>query len=186
MENVSALSAAISQSCAIISILGPTIGNLNIAPTLYADIYRSSVFPLMREHSVRRILAMGTISIVQPEDQWSLRRTLAKLAVRTFVNIAYSNILAIASVFEQDANDLDWTVYRIGHIPGGKDESSWRTDRDDGKTFVGWVGATGWSGSQRRGALARWLVAAAEGGANEWVRKMPAVSRLAGSTKQVS
>ena len=48
MSDLPLLSTAISQSCAIISLLGPTLGSLNIPPNLYADIYRSSVFPLMR------------------------------------------------------------------------------------------------------------------------------------------
>ncbi|KAF2092923.1 hypothetical protein NA57DRAFT_62025 [Rhizodiscina lignyota] len=186
MDNLTLLSTAISQSCAIISLLGPTIQNLNIPPTIYADIYRSSVFPLMHEHGVRRILAMSTGSVSRPEDHWSFMVTVLKLVVRIFYNVAYSNVLAIADVFEREAASLDWTVYRIAYIPGGDDEASWQSDRNDGKTFVGWIGAPGWSIQQKRGALARWLVDAAEGGADEWIRKMPAVSRLAGSEKKVN
>lgn len=185
MDDLDSLSGVISQCCAIVSLLGPNLSSLNITPTTFADIYRLSVFPLMRQHGVKRILAMGTVSISQPDDRWSLLQILAVSTVRLVYNVAYRNVLAIGDVFEREAKGLDWIVYRIAFIPGGDDEASWRTDRDDGETFVGWAGAKGWSIQQKRAALARWLVDAAEGGANEWVGKMPAVSRLAGSEKKV-
>lgn len=135
----------------------------------------------MRQHGVKRILAMGTVSIYQPDDQFSALRSVGITFVKTLFNAAYANIIAIQEVFEKEAGDLDWIVFRLGRIPGGHDEESWNADREDGKTFVGWVGEKGWTMSQKRGALARWLVETAEGGAEEWVRKMPAVSRLGGS-----
>ncbi len=52
--------------------------------------------------------------------------------------------------------------------------------------FVGWIGEKGWSFSQKRAALTRWLVDAAEVGTTEWVGKMPAVSRLAGSKRKAA
>lgn len=183
MDNLDKLSDAISRSCAIISLLGPNLESLNITPTLYADIYRSSVFPLMRQHGVKRILAMGTISISNPQDHWSFMHIVVKLLVRTFYGIAYKNVVAIGDTFERDGTGLDWIVYRIAHIPGGHDKESWWTDRDDGKTFVGWIAESGWSIQQRRGALARWLVDASQGAADEWLGKMPAVCRLANSSK---
>lgn len=36
----------------------------------------------------------------------------------------------------------------------------------------------GWGIGLKRGAPGRWLVDVVEGGADEWARKMPAVSRL--------
>ncbi|KAF2180360.1 NAD(P)-binding protein [Zopfia rhizophila CBS 207.26] len=160
MDDLVALSTAVDQSSTVISLLGPNINDGKINPTLFADCYKSSVFPLMRRHGVRRIIAMGTISIVRPEDRWTFFQSMVVL-------------------FE--AQGLDWTVFRIASIPGKSDEASWRKDREDGEVFVGWVGEKGWTGVQKRGALTRWLVDAAEGGAEEWVGKMPAVSRLAGS-----
>jgi hypothetical protein len=135
----------------------------------------------MREHGVRRIYAMGTPSIVLPQDSWSLLRSAGVLLVRVAASWVYRTIIGIGEVFEKDGGDLDWTVFRIGGIPGGSDKESWERDREDGKAFVGWVAEKGWTMSQRRGALARWLVDAVEGGLQEWVRKMPAVSRLQGS-----
>ena len=128
---------------------------------------------------------MSKVSISTPEDHWSFLQILAKLFVRMFYNVAYSNVLAIGDVFEREGKGLDWIVYRIAYIPGGDDEASWRSDKEDGEIFIGWVGASGWSIGLKRGMLARWLVDAMEGGADEWVKKTPAVSRLNGSEKKV-
>jgi hypothetical protein len=96
----------------------------------------------------------------------------------TIARTVYRNVIAIEKVFETQATDLEWMVYRIAAIPGECDETSWRIDREDGKAFTGWVGEKGWQASQKRAALTRWLVDAAEGGAEEWIGKMPAVCKL--------
>jgi hypothetical protein len=72
-------------------------------------------------------------------------------------------------------------LFQIAQIPGESDYTNWKKDRDDGETFVGPIGEDGWTGSQTRGALARWLVHAAENMSIVLVGKMPAVSRLSGS-----
>ncbi|KAL4875457.1 mediator complex subunit 27-domain-containing protein [Aspergillus karnatakaensis] len=173
MHDRTTLSPAIASSRVIISLLGPNTIDRSMSPTLFADMYKDSVFPLMREHGVRRIFAMGTISIVRLEDRWSLVRSAIVMLVRTVAYSAYANVVNIGDAFENHASGLDWTVYRIARIPGGDDERSWRRDREDGEVFVGWVWEKGWTISQRRGALARWLVDAAEGGAEEWRVRMP-------------
>ncbi|KAL4932365.1 NAD(P)-dependent oxidoreductase [Aspergillus undulatus] len=176
MDDLDSLSAAMAQARLVISLLGPSLTH-KIPTTLFADIYKLSVFPLMREHGVRRIFAMGTPSIPRPEDSWTFISCVGVPLLRIFVNYAYQNVRNIGDAFEHHAEGLDWTVYRISMIPGNHDEDSWRADREDGEVFVGWVGESGWTMSQKRGALARWLVDAAEGGAEEWVEKMPAVSK---------
>lgn len=162
----------------IVSLLGPVAIRMT-DPAQYANFYKESIFPLMREHSVKRIYAMGTISIRRPEDRFSFVRWLIRLLIMTIAMTVYKNVLAIEKVFETEATDLEWLVYRIAGIPGETDEASWRVDREEGKTFVGWVGEKGWQASQKRAALTRWLVDAVEGGAEEWIGKMPAVSKLA-------
>jgi len=186
MDELPSLSTAIAQSSIIISLLGPQLTNRNISPTLFADIYKPSIFPLMRQHGVRRILAMGTLSIQRPEDYFSAFRFMVVQFMRTFANSIYRNMLNIAEVFDKEAMGLDWIVFRIVQILGESDEESWKRDREDGGTFVGRIGEKGCSNSQTRGALAMWLVDAEEGWAAEWVGKIPAVSRLAGSKRRGS
>lgn len=186
MNDLAALSTAVAQSCVVVSLLGPNIIDNSISPTQFADYYKSSVFPLMRQHGVRRILAMGTLSIVRPQDRSSLFRFFVVQFVRLVANTVYHNILNLARTFDEEAHDLDWTVFRIARIPGESDETNWRRDREDGETFVGWIGEKGWSGTQRRGALARWLADEVETATTVWIGKMPAVSRLVGSGRRVS
>ncbi|KAI8682319.1 NAD(P)-bd-dom domain-containing protein [Fusarium sp. Ph1] len=153
LNDAEALSTAVSKSYVVVSLLGPNISSWKQDPSLLADFYRHSLFPSMRQHGVKRVYAMGTLSIVRPEDS----RSLLRYGIVTF------------------------TIFRIAGIPGESDHESWKRDREDGKAFVGWVAETGWTMSQKRGALARWLVDAVEGGLTDWIGKMPAVSKLAGS-----
>ncbi|KAK0732181.1 hypothetical protein B0H67DRAFT_566840 [Lasiosphaeris hirsuta] len=180
LSDLTALSTAVSRSSVIISLLGPSILT-GVEPQIYADFYRA-LFPLMRTHGVRRIFAMGTLSIPVEGDSFSLSRLMLVGFVRVVASGAYASVIKIGEVFAKEAGeDIDWTVYRIAGIPGGSDEASWRADREDGETFEGYIGGPGWSLSQKRGALARWLVDAVEDGKEKWIRKMPSVSRYAGS-----
>ncbi|KIL85201.1 hypothetical protein FAVG1_11630 [Fusarium avenaceum] len=180
LNDTKALSTAVTKSNVIVSLLGPQLGD-SMEPNVIPDFYRNSVFPAMRQHGVKRIFAMGTISIVDPEDSWSLIRPAMVLLVRTLAGKAYRTIISVGETFENEAKDLDWTIYRIAAIPGQSDNENWARDREDGKAYVGWIGEKGHTFSQKRGALARWLADAVEGGLPDWVRKMPAVSKLAGS-----
>ncbi|KAH6720144.1 hypothetical protein BKA61DRAFT_640567 [Leptodontidium sp. MPI-SDFR-AT-0119] len=190
LTSLAPLTDAVSKSSSIISLLGPNIKDTSpstLPPTLYSDFY-TLLFGLMRTHSIRRILAMGTISIKAADDKFSLLRSMVVLLMPLFFNAPYRSVLKIGEVFgelgsgsgsgTEGGGGIDWTVFRIAGIPGGDDEESWKKDRDEGKKgdFVGWVGEKGWVMSQRRGALARWLVDAIEGGADEWIGKMPAVA----------
>ncbi|EAA61305.1 hypothetical protein AN7100.2 [Aspergillus nidulans FGSC A4] len=149
-DDLPTLSAAMARTKVVISLLGPNIIRMS-NPTLFADIYKTFVFPLMREHGVRRIFAMGTPSISRPQDSWTLFTAVVIPIIRIFAHSAYANVRAIGDAFEQHADGLDWTVFRIAAIPGNHDEESWRTDREDADVFVGWVGEKGWTPSQKRG-----------------------------------
>lgn len=135
----------------------------------------------MRRRGVKRIFAMGTLTITQKQDSWTVLQPTVNLMVRAVFSNTCRAIATIGKIFEIDAKDLDWTIFRISAIPGGSDKEGWAKDRQDGKPFVGCVGQKGYTYSFLRGALARWLVDAAESGLQDWVRKAPAVSKLSGS-----
>lgn len=181
MNDKQALSMVIAKCRLILSFLGPTM-TAPLPETAFSDMYRL-IFELMREHGVRRIFAMGTPSIYQDDDQSSLKRWGAIRGLRLFYPNAYQNIIQIQAAFEdkQATKDIDWTVFRIGQLGGESDEKSWKTDREDGETYAGPVGGPGWTLSQKRAALTRWLVDAAENNDAKWIGKMPAISRRAGS-----
>lgn len=150
MDDLPTLSTAIAQTSIIISLLGPQATNRNISPTFFADIYKDTIFPSMRHHGARRILAMGRLSIQRPEDHFAMFRIMTVLFMRSVAGALYRNVLNIAEMFDREAAGLDWTVFQITRIPGESDEVSWRRDREDGEAFVGWVGKDGWMSSQSR------------------------------------
>ncbi|KAF3034366.1 hypothetical protein E8E11_002977 [Didymella keratinophila] len=181
MGDYKTFSSALEGCSAVISHLGGDINNPHSNPTMYTDMYRSTVIPAMREHGVKKILLMGTISISRPEDSSILVRPLIMAYLRLKADAMYRDLIANTNMFEAEAGDLDWTIFRIAAIPGEPDEESWRKGREEGKLYVGPMGAKGWTMNTNRSLLARWLVDAVEGRAEEWVRKMPAVTRLASS-----
>ncbi|KAM0123591.1 hypothetical protein ACHAO1_011262 [Botrytis cinerea] len=174
-----ALSLAVAPCSVIISLLGPSIKdkNINIDPTAYSSFYEL-LFPIMRANNVRRVFAMGTLSIRRPEDKFSVIQYLVRGLMPILASAAYQTVMNIAATFDKltSREEIDWTVFRIAGIPGGDDEASWKADREGGRDFVGAVGGKGWAMNQKRGALARWLVDAAEGKADEWICRMPAVA----------
>ena len=136
---------------------------------MFADYYKSSIFALMRQHGVRRILAMGTISIKQSEDRFSLFHLIVLMFMRLFANIISRNMVNLADTLVNEGDGLDWTVFRLTAIPGESDGSSWKRDREDGEVYAGPVGEKGWTSSLKRGALARWIVDTIESDEGTWV-----------------
>lgn len=173
MEDTEGLSLAISKATVIISLLGPGPKVPPSGEHPFADYY-SAIFPLMRSHSVKRILAMGTLGIREKDDKSSFMVSLMNVGVRYGVPAAYRAIQNIHHVFKKEADGLDWTIFRLGMVQGGGDENSWEKDRLHG-TYAGHVGGSGWTWYIKRGGLAKWLVdqAEAERGVAEY---LPAVS----------
>jgi putative NADH-flavin reductase len=181
MSDRQRFSTAIQGCTAVISHLGAQITDRGIPHRLYADMYSGTVIPGMRSAGVKKILLMGTMAITRPEDSFTISTPLILAYMNLFARAVYRNILNVAEVFEMEGRHLDWTIFRIAAIPGEADEEGWRKGREEGRLYVGPVGGKGWTMNTNRSLLARWLVDCVEGGGEEWVRGMPAVTRLAGS-----
>ncbi|KAF5671460.1 Formyl-coenzyme A transferase [Fusarium circinatum] len=165
------LSAAVARSSAIISLLGPA--SLKVPdPTLYASFY-AALFPIMSQHKVRRILAMGTVSDTLPQDHFSLLRWAFVAFLRLAGPTAYQTILSITRAFESAHKDVDWTIFRLFFATGESDADTWRTLREQEDVFAGYIGEPGWTTSIHRAALAKWLVAEALEGTGRWIHGMP-------------
>ncbi|KAK7217946.1 hypothetical protein V2G26_005949 [Clonostachys chloroleuca] len=95
------LADAVSRSSAVLSLLGPN-SLLNTDPSVYYNFY-VLLFGLMREHQVRRIFAMSTISVWQPGDRFSLIRWLVVALVFVVAHYGWRTARAIARVFEEHA-----------------------------------------------------------------------------------
>ncbi|RYP02539.1 hypothetical protein DL764_005783 [Monosporascus ibericus] len=187
IDDVEALSFAVAKSFIILSLLGPSSLTALPDPSIYSDFY-ARLFPLMRQHGVKRIMAMSTPSAGQPEDRFHLLMTLLILLVRFIAPKAYQAVRGIANVFKEQARGLDWIVYRIAGIPGASDEEAWKKGRESGGVHAGYVGDGTWSLTTNRSALARWLVDAVEDeeGMRDWIGKLPAVCGLSASKAKIT
>ncbi|KAF4493368.1 hypothetical protein FAGAP_10504 [Fusarium agapanthi] len=147
-------SAAVARSSAIISLLGPT--SLKVPDsTLYASFY-AALFPIMAQHKVRRILAMGTVSATLPQDRFSFLRWAFVTFLRLAGPTAYQTILSITQTFESSAHkDVDWTIFRLFFATGDSDADTWRALREQEDVFAGYIGEPGWTTSIHRAALAK-------------------------------
>lgn len=148
----------------IVSLLGPIVGSSTGTPV--TDAYRS-IFPAMKKSGVKRIIAMGTASIVDPEDKFSIWAWLAVSAISLFANAAYKEILSIGKVFETEATEhgLDWTIFRLGILGNGAPKGA----------KAGYVGKGGWTIWNQRADIADWLVEEAEKDDSKWIGKTPAI-----------
>jgi hypothetical protein len=168
------LSGAVSRCRGIISLLGP--GPSRQPRNTFADCYRT-ITPLMKQHGVRRLIALGTTAIYQRDDQTSAVRYLMAGFIRIAVNAAYQNIMAIQEYFEAlDDASIEWTVYRLGMLSGTGEPAVWSENRNKGEVYAGPVGAPGYTSAINRSILAKWLVDTCLESTAKWTHKMPAVS----------
>ncbi|KAH7119451.1 NmrA family protein [Dactylonectria estremocensis] len=155
MDDIERLGNAVSKASVVISLLGPN-GKVKGGEFPYPGYY-SAIFPLMRRHSVKSILALATVSVEDTNDKSSFIRRALVTGVKYGFAAGYRTMVGIGRVFQEEAEALNWTVFRVGMVQGEHDEGSWKKDRDD-PIFAGQVGETGWTWYIRRGAMAKWLV----------------------------
>ncbi|KAK2750836.1 hypothetical protein FQN55_001848 [Onygenales sp. PD_40] len=164
LDNELALSIAIQGQDAILSSIGTTY---IFDHSLQIFQGYKLIMALMRQHNVRRILAMGTISTYDAQDGFSLHRSFMYYLVYLLARGPQKEVLAIEKLFREEGGDLDWTFYRVGGLLNSTE--------DHGPAEAGWVGDGKWRPSLQRRDWANWLVQEAERETPRWVREMPAI-----------
>ncbi|KAJ5572722.1 hypothetical protein N7450_009706 [Penicillium hetheringtonii] len=159
LTDTEALSSAIQGQDAIISLLGPAG---NVVGTPFTDAYRL-IFPLMKRWEVKRILAMGTASIPDENDGFSIIAFLGILLIRILANSAYRDIVSVGKRLRK----TDW----IGLFSGW---GSWENGEPK-SSKAGYVGKNGWAMKNQRADVATWLIDEVENDDSEWIRKKPAI-----------
>ena len=118
----------------------------------------SSIIPAMRQHGVRRIVAISTFGAneTRADVGWFARNVLFRLLLRTEVadKEAMEDRLA--------ATDLDWTIVRVGILADGAARGDFRA-RDD-RSIRG-------MGRIARSDVAHFMLSAIESGV--WNRRKP-------------
>lgn len=95
---------------AVLSALGPTFGNPSGTPIArgYAVVLEA-----MRRAGVKRLIALGTPSIKDANDRWSLVYSALVTGVSLGARSAYKDIVAVGEVVRACGDDVDWTLVRV-------------------------------------------------------------------------
>lgn len=117
----------------------------------------------MRATGVKRIIALGTTSVVSPADPGGFMAWLVSLFIRITIPGSYADIRTLGALIAL-TDDIDWTFVRVPFLTSSPGPEVVAGYIGDGK--VGWV--------LRRDAYARFVVDELE--KREWVKRMPAIS----------
>ncbi|PYI24424.1 NAD(P)-binding protein [Aspergillus japonicus CBS 114.51] len=163
LQDEAQLRRAIQGQPVIVSVLGPS--GMTIKDTPFPDFYRR-IFRLMREAHVSRILALSTFSVPHARDRFSLPCSLLVGMLRVLGHSAWRNLIEVARAFDEDAEDLEWTLFRVGFLK----------DQGPGWVVEGYVGDGALGLGVNRCDVARWVVEQAALDQAEHVRDKPGIS----------
>ena len=161
LTDLDALSTAVQGVNVVLSALGPLASHPpgNIIATFYGHL-----IDLMVKHSIKRIILLGTASISDPKDKFSLVFKLLIAGVRLSAYNAYADIVAIGEVIRTKGDALDWTIVRIPILTNNDSEEVVAGHVGDGKTGI----------TLSRKAYAAFTVHEVEN--MEWIKEAPLIS----------
>jgi hypothetical protein len=166
MNDAASISKSIDGQDVVASFFGPTEFRSRQPPELFVEGYKK-IFDGMRAHHVKRIYAIGTPYTQEPKDSaGGLVTKLPPLFFRIFANNLWKSFVLIGEVFDKEAGDLDWTIFRVAKLTN---DAKTKT-----KAFE-YVAATGWTPYSSRSGTAEWIVDQIDRGGNEYVHEKPAV-----------
>lgn len=113
---------------------------------------------------VKRLIAIGTASIKDPNDKFNLSFWMMVNVVKTVAYYAYKDVIAIGEKIRTDGKDLVWTIVRVPLL----------TNSESMDRIAGYVGDGKASVNLSRAALAAFVIAELE--KNEWTKKSPLLS----------
>jgi len=177
-EAPTVLTPLIPQLDAIISLLGPA--NSKHYGLDISNFYQW-LFPYLRSLPASQrpyLLGMGTQSIHDPQDKWSIFNIVHVVLIRIMAPGARVEIMNIKKSFLDDLEirggdgaeyvPLEWTLFRLNLLNDGEQEN---------EACAGYVRQEGWGANLTRKQLADWLVTQVETPRTDrqWVRKLPAL-----------
>jgi nucleoside-diphosphate-sugar epimerase len=165
LEDEEALAKSMEGVQAVLSALGPSTsrGPFHPSNTPLAHAY-SRIIRIMHAHNVKRLLALGTASIADPNDKFSAIFWALVNGVKTLAYNAYKDVVAIGDTIRGDGEELIWTIARVPLL----------TTSESKDVIAGYIGDGKVGTSLPRAAFAAFMVKELE--MNEWTRKAPMIS----------
>jgi putative NADH-flavin reductase len=166
LEDAQALDAALAlHGCAqaVLSALGPTFGNPSGTPI--ARGY-GAVLAAMRRAGTKRLIVLGTASIVDAHDGRSVVYAAMVAAVAIGARSAYKDIVRVGEVVRASGEDVEWTIVRV---PVLKNDAN----REVRAGYIG-DGGAGAGYTLSRVGFAVFVVRELEKG--EWIKKAPLIT----------
>ncbi|KAH7305794.1 hypothetical protein B0I35DRAFT_361796 [Stachybotrys elegans] len=173
ITNEEALAKAMGPCLAVFSLLSPSFRTRKLDPSHYSDIYRDHIFPTMRKYGIRRIIAIGNICIARPNDQDTLMPRVLRGSLKLLARSMYQNTQNLARTFEEEGDELKWTLARVSLVPTELEEEEWKISRDE-ELYEGNLGDKGWGFITPTAAMTKWMVDNIWG--SQWISEMPALS----------
>ena len=162
LQDTAALTTALAGAKAVLSALGPTLGNPNGTPIALGY---AVVLEAMQHAGVRRLIALGTPSIKDENDKFNLWYAAMVAAVAIGAHSAYRDIVAIGEVI-RGSEDIDWTLVRVPVLKNDK-------NREVRAGYIG-DGVAGAAYSLSRQGFAAFVLRELEKA--EWIKRAPLIT----------
>lgn len=120
----------------------------------------------MHNHGTRRLIALGTTSIPDPKDKFSLQFGVLVPLASMFAKDAYKDVIAVGKTIRDkgDKLGLDWTIARVPLL----------TNQESKEFLAGYIGDGKTKTSLSRAAFAAFVVDEIEKRA--WLKQLPVIS----------
>jgi uncharacterized protein YbjT (DUF2867 family) len=162
LQDTDALNTALIGAQAVLSALGPSFGNPTGTPIAHGY---AAVLDAMRRANVKRLIALGTTSIKDENDKWSVIYSAFIAGVAVGAHSAYKDIVAVGEVI-RTCDDIDWTIVRVPVLKNEKNR----------EVRVGYVGdgKAGRTYTLARLGFAVFVLQELEKG--EWIKRSPLIT----------
>lgn len=165
LEDSKALDTALAGADAVLSALGPSFGNPSGTPI--ARGY-SAVLEAMRRQGVKRLIALGTPSIKDEQnDKFSMVYSTMVATVAFGARSAYRDIVAVGEVIRA-CEDIDWTIVRVPVLKNERNR----------EVRAGYIGDDGAGAGYTLARLGFAVFVLQELEKGEWVKQAPLVTSV--------
>jgi putative NADH-flavin reductase len=165
LEDSKALDTALAGADAVLSALGPSFGNPSGTPI--ARGY-SAVLEAMRRQGVKRLIALGTPSIKDEQnDKSSMVYSTMVTTVAFGAHSAYRDIVAVGEVIRA-CEDIDWTIVRVPVLKNERNR----------EVRAGYIGDDGAGAGYTLSRLGFAVFVLQELEKGEWIKQAPLVTSV--------